>query len=45
MYPVGLIALAYLVSLVLAATSGFSCTWLIVSIYFNDDEVASAYGY
>jgi hypothetical protein len=44
-YPVGLILAAWAASIVLAATNGFSCTWLVASIYFDDDEVATAYGY
>jgi hypothetical protein len=44
-YPIGLILTAWVGSLILAALNGFSCTWLVASIYFQDDEVASAYGY
>mmetsp|Transcript_2410 Transcript_2410/g.7795 ORF Transcript_2410/g.7795 Transcript_2410/m.7795 type:complete len:348 (+) Transcript_2410:35-1078(+) len=43
-FPVVAIGGAYLVSVVLAATSGFSCTWLVASIYFTDAEVATTWG-
>ena len=44
-YPVGLILAAWVASIILAATNGFSCTWLAASIYFENDEVAMAFGY
>jgi len=36
-YPIGLVAAAFVLSLPFVWHSGFSCTWLVVGLYFGDD--------